>query len=147
MTSATIGSGVESIGSSAFYKCFSLRKVFNFSNLNITKGSSDYGYVGFYAYVVANNAELIDNYVFAPNGNTYALYGYVGTDTNLLLPEKYKGENYVIGDYAFYSCSGLTSVTIGNSVTVLIAGDWMRHCSYIVWDGESLYLDQFEPEE
>ena len=88
----------------------------NFSNLNITKGSSGYGYVGYYASLVLKNPEIIDNYVFAPNGNTYALYGYVGTDINLQLPEKYKGENYVIGDYAFSGCSGLTSVTIPNSV-------------------------------
>ena len=67
--------------------------------------------------MVLNNPEIIDNYVFAPKGGTYALYGYMGTNTNLQLPEKYKGENYVIGDYAFSSCSALTSVTIGNSVT------------------------------
>lgn len=122
LTSVTIGNSVTSIGFEAFYDCSSLRRVFNFSKLNISKGSSGYGYVGYYAYVVANNAELIDNYVFAPNGNTYALYGYMGTDTNLQLPEKYKGENYLIGDYAFYDCSGLTSVTIPNSVTSI--GDY-----------------------
>ena len=116
LTSVTIGSGVTSIGYRAFSECSSLRKVFNFSKLNISKGNIGYGYLGYYAYVVANNAELIDNYVFSPYGNTYALYGYMGTDTNLQLPEKYKGENYIIGDYAFYDCSGLTSVTIGNSV-------------------------------
>ena len=117
LTSVTIGNSVTSIGSDAFYDCSSLRRVFNFSKLNISKGSSGYGYVGYYAYLVLNNPEIIDNYVFAPKGGTYALYGYMGTDTNLQLPEKYKGENYVIGDYAFSSCSALTSVTIGNSVT------------------------------
>ncbi len=30
---------------------------------------------------------------------------------------------------------------------VIILGDWLRYNSYVVWDGEHLYLDQFEPEE
>ena len=122
LTSVTIGNSVTSIGSRAFYDCSLLRKVLNFSKLNISKRSSDYGYVGYYASLVLNNPEIIDNYVFAPNSNTYALYGYMGTDTNLQLPEKYKGENYIIGDYAFYDCSDLTSVTIPNSVTSI--GDY-----------------------
>lgn len=30
---------------------------------------------------------------------------------------------------------------------VLILGDWLRYNSYAVWDGENLYLDQFEADE
>ena len=128
LTSVTIPNSVTSIGNNAFDDCSSLGKVLNFSNLYITKGSAGYGYVGYYAYVVLNNPEIIDNYVFAPNGNTYALYGYMGTDSNLQLPEKYKGENYVIGDYAFAACSGLTSVTIPNSVDSI--GDYAFYNCY-----------------
>ena len=128
LTSVTIPNSVTSIGNNAFDDCSSLGKVLNFSNLYITKGSTGYGYVGYYAYVVLNNPEIIDNYVFAPNGNTYALYGYMGTDSNLQLPEKYKGENYVIGDYAFAACSGLTSVTIPNSVESI--GDYAFYNCY-----------------
>ena len=122
LKSVTIGNSVTSIMYDAFSPCYFMTKVINFSKLNITKGSSSNGYVGYYADVVVNNPELIDNYLFAPCGDTYALYGYVGTDTNLQLPEKYKGENYIIGDYAFWKCSGLTSVTIPNSVTSIGAG-------------------------
>ena len=42
---------------------------------------------------------------------------YVGSNTDLTLPADYNGQNYEIYNYAFYNCSGLTSVTIGNGVT------------------------------
>ena len=41
----------------------------------------------------------------------------------------------------------MLDLMLSRSTRLLIAGDWMHYCSYIVWDGESLYLDQFEPEE
>lgn len=41
----------------------------------------------------------------------------------------------------------LLDLMLSRTTRLLIAGDWMRHCSYIVWDGKSLYLDQFEPED
>jgi hypothetical protein len=40
---------VESIGSEAFRGCFKLVDVYNYSNLALTKGSTDNGYVAFYA--------------------------------------------------------------------------------------------------
>ena len=43
--------------------------------------------------------------------------GYTGNDTELVLPDNYNGESYEIYDYAFYSCDGLKSVVIGDSVT------------------------------
>jgi hypothetical protein len=112
-----IGNGVTSISSDAFKGCTSLKKVFNNSKLTITKGSTANGYVGYYADLVANNTESVDGYIFASDGNEYVLYAYIGTDTALVLPEKYKEQNYKIGDYAFKGCSGVTSVEIPNSVT------------------------------
>lgn len=38
----------------------------------------------------------------------------------------------------------MLDLMLSRTSRLLIAGDWMQHFSYIVWDGESLFLDQFE---
>ena len=53
------------------------------------------------------------------NNGTYEVSG-IGTckDKNLVIPNEYNGKPVTgIGDYAFFSCSSLTSVTIGDGVT------------------------------
>ena len=35
----------------------------------------------------------------------------------MILPDNYKGQGYSIGKEAFFGCSGLISVTIGDNVT------------------------------
>ncbi len=40
----------------------------------------------------------------------------------------------------------MLDLMLSRSARVVIAGDWMRHFSYVVWDGECLFLDQFEAE-
>ena len=54
LTSITIPSSVTSIGEDAFFGCDNLKTVINYSDLNIEKNSSDYGYVGYYADRVIN---------------------------------------------------------------------------------------------
>lgn len=41
----------------------------------------------------------------------------------------------------------MLDLMLSRTSRILIAGDWMRFFSYIVWDGESLYMDQFEVED
>ena len=122
LTSVTIGNGVESIGDYAFYSCYRLVEVVNNSSLNITAGSSDYGYVAHYAKDV-HTGEIkgvtnVDGYLFYTSSNgVHYLVGYIGNDTKLTLPDSYNGENYKIKNYAFYDFYSLTSVVIGDSVT------------------------------
>ena len=151
LTSITIGNSVTSIGTYAFEYCYKLVEVYNKSSLNITAGSSDYGYVGYYAkavYTEEYTSKLStdeNGYIIYTDGEDKILMGYTGTETELALPEgiteiyehafeyAFYGEAKItkvtipdsvtsIGDRAFYKCTGLTSVTIGNSVTSI--GDY-----------------------
>ncbi len=38
----------------------------------------------------------------------------------------------------------MLDLMLSRTSRILIAGDWMQYFSYIVWDGECLYMDQFE---
>ena len=118
LTSVTIGNSVTSIGDEAFNGCSGLKTVVNFSNLTFKKGSSDNGHVAYYADKVVNapNGEMVGDYGFYTVDGVNYLGGYIGDDTELVLPQNYKGKNYFIGDYAFYRSYDLASVDIPNGV-------------------------------
>ena len=119
LTSVVIGNSVTKIGNYAFRYCSALKSVVNFSLLTFNKKSDDYGEVAYYANKVINapNGEFIDDFVFYTSDDKNFLVGYIGNATELVLPENYKGGNYHIGEQAFNSYTGLTSVTIPYSVT------------------------------
>ena len=119
LTSVTIGNSVTSIDYAAFYGCYKLIEVYNKSSLTITAGSSDNGYVAYYAKNVYTNeggsklTEDENGYIIYTDGDKKILVTYLGTNTELILP------SYIteINQYAFAYCTGLTSITIGNGVT------------------------------
>lgn len=114
LTSIIIPNSVTSIGSDAFLYCSGLKKIFNSSSLFISKGSTDCGYIAYYADAVYNNVSVDGNFRICKDdkGNSYVC-DYLGLDESITLPKNVYG----VADYAFSDCSGLTSVTIPYSVT------------------------------
>ena len=128
LKSVTIGNSVTSIEYPAFSGCYHLVEVYNLSNLTITAGSSDNGYVAYYAKKVHNSAtdkSIIvqqGDYTFAYADGKGYLVNYTGKDSVITLPSSFTYDGnavstYEINDAAFYNCSALNSVTIPNAVS------------------------------
>ena len=115
LTSIEIPAGVTSIGGDAFSGCY-LTIVYNYSDLEITAGSSGNGYVAAYAEVVltsTDQADIDDNgYVTYTDGEEVLLLGYLGSEKDIVIPEGVTR----IAKYAFYG-DDIISVTLPESLT------------------------------
>ena len=121
LISIEIPSNVTTIDENAFATCFKLVEVYNKSKVNIIAGSSDYGNVGRYAINIYTEDYVSklsigeDGYIIYTDGLDKILLGYVGKETNLILPDGILEIHY----RAFSDNSGLTSVIIPDSVTTI----------------------------
>lgn len=119
LMSIEIPTGVTNISDNAFDGCYKLVEVINKSSLNIVAGSEDYGRVAYYAKEVHSGESKIvkqNDYRFYTYGDVNYLLGYVGNDTELVLPESYNGADYEIYQYTFYNFK-INSIVIPESVT------------------------------
>ena len=140
LTSIEIPNSVTSIGYDAFYNCSGLKTVINLSSLTITKGSSGNGYVGRYADKVINapNGTIEGDFVFGVIDDVNTLAGYIGNGTVVVLPENYKGGNYVIAADVFKDNTSITSVIIGNNISN-ISTSAFKNCTAlttVIFDAE-----------
>ena len=119
LTSISIPGTVTSIRENAFENCSVLKTVINFSNLTFTAGSEDNGYVAYYADKVINapNGTKVGDYVFTTADGVNTLVGYIGYETELVLPENFNGQDYAVGNDVFANNTAITSITVPTSVT------------------------------
>ena len=121
LTSVAIGSGVTYIGEYAFYNCSGLTSV------TIPDNVTSIGYNTFYKVrhieyhgsatgspwgAISMNGVTDGDFVFSDSTKHYLLV-YSGAGGNVTISSTVD----TIGDYAFYNCSGLTSVIIPDGVT------------------------------
>ena len=130
ITSVVIGSGVERIGSYAFYECIALADVeipqslitvgdYAFFNCKALSGNvvfpdriSFIGSYAFYGCVALSGIVLPAQLVTI---SPYAFYGCTGLAGMLSIPAAVN----TIGNYAFYNCTGLTGLTLSESLTTI----------------------------
>lgn len=116
LNNVVIGKNTTSIGSSAFYNCSALNKVYNRSDIVLTKGSTTNGFAGYYADVIYNKyrATSDDGFVCCSDS---VLYAYEGDATEITIPASVGG--YAINSInsaMFTSHSQITSVTVSDGL-------------------------------
>ena len=149
LTSITIPSGLTSIGEMAFFNCSALTSV-TIPNGVISIGNFAFGScTGLKSITIPSSVTSIENNIFqdctgltnitvdSSNPSFCSESGVLFNKdkTTLIYCPRRKTGSYTIpdgvtaiGDYAFYYCSGLTSVTIPSSVTS-IGGSAFQYCT------------------
>ena len=115
LTSVTIPNSVTSIGNHAFYNCYRLTSVTIPNSVTSIGGDAFWGCSGLTSIVVESGNSKYDsrencNAIIETASNTL-----IAGCMNSFIPNSVTS----IGNYAFYNCSGLTSVTIPSSVTTI----------------------------
>lgn len=112
----TIPDSVTYIGNFALYGCSSLTSITIPDSVTSICESAFRGCSSLTSIVVDNDNQYftsIDGNLYNKDKTELIQYAIGKTDASFIITDSVTS----IGDYAFFGCSGLTSVTIGNSVT------------------------------
>lgn len=122
----TIPEGVTYIGDAAFKWCQKLVEIYNFSSLSINKYGTENGFVANNAHHIYTSADqegcvVVENeYVFWESDSVSLLLGYIGDQTDLILPElSPNGNPYGVYLYAFADCSEITSIILSENINYI----------------------------
>lgn len=126
LTKITIGKNVSSIHNFSFQNCPKLIEIYNFSNLQIEVGMSDYGYVASYAQKIHTSAKEPSNLHTDEQGfitysdeteGKYYFVAYIGDKTEIELPEYINGHDYELNSGAFINNTALKKITMSENTT------------------------------
>ena len=109
ITKIELGDSVTSIGSGAFYDCYSLTSITIPNNVTSIEYNAFQTCYSLTSITIPDSVTSIGKYAF---NNCYSL-------TSIIIPNSVTS----IRNYAFYDCYSLTSITIPNSVTSI--GDYV----------------------
>ena len=120
LTSITIGNGMMNIGKGAFSGCSELVNIYYAGDIAKWCGISGLGNIMLDSRTLYIGGNKVAGNLIIPDSVTsigdYAFYGCTGL-ASITIPNSVTS----IGDFAFYNCSGLTSITISDSVTSISA--------------------------
>ena len=130
LKSVTIGSSVTTIGTKAFYGCDNLKTVINRSNLKLTKGSSSYGYVAYYADKITQNEPNYNNRSYVnlglPSGVKWATCNLGAANPEQL------GNSYYWGETTTSMVNNTMYVNVGDN----ISGNAKYDAARAQWGGD-----------
>ena len=122
LVSIELPSTLTDIGRMAFTQCDKLAEIINHSKIKIKLGAIGNGGIAETAMEVhdgESSIRVVDNYMFYTCEGKHYLVGYTGNETELTLPETYKGESYEVFRNVFFWNLTVESITIPDTVTAI----------------------------
>lgn len=122
LLSVTIGRNVSEIPGYSNYKLYKLVEIINKSSLDITKENINAIAPNVLKIKTEGESDVINcnDFLFltSDDGTNY-LVDYLGQDADLVLPDYYDGQNYLVNQCAFRFRNICSNITIGEGVSAI----------------------------